>query len=144
MSTSPVEFDPLVFEDCMLSLDGKDYASAVDNVTLVPTTEKKPWNPINGKSRTKVPKPKWALTLNAGQSFDRAGLTAQLIERHGESVPFVLTPTSGAASKIEGEVVLEAGQIGGGAEGVATAGVTLDVNGQPKFTWNAEATAASK
>lgn len=138
MSTAPVEFDPLVFEDCMLSLDGKDYASAVDNVTLVPTTTKVNWNPVNGRSVTKVPKPKWAMTLNVGQSFDRAGLTAQLIENHGKAVPFTLTPASGAAAKIEGTVVLEASQIGGGSEDVATAGVTLDINGQPDFTWNTE------
>jgi hypothetical protein len=34
-------------------------------------------------------------------------------------------------------VTLEAVQIGGGAETIAVSGVTLDVEGQPVFTWSA-------
>lgn len=131
-------FDPVIIEDVLLSLDGVDYAEALDSVILAPTTAKTKFKAVNGKKKSRVAKPDWVLTLNHGQSFDRASLTAQLITRHGESVPFILTPQSGSLAKIEGSVTLEAVQVGGAAEAVATSGVSLDVDAQPKFTWNGE------
>ena len=133
---------PLVIEDVRLSLDGVDYATACDSITLVPTTAKVRWKPVNGRKSTRVPKPDWALTLNLGQDFDRAGLAAQLIERHGESVPFILTPEGSGAAQIAGNVTLEAAQFGGASEAVATSAVTLDVDGQPQFTWRESAAGA--
>lgn len=137
------DFEPLIIEDVALSLDGVDYATEMDSVLLVPTTTKTKFKPVNGKKLSGMAKPDWVLTLNVGQSFDRASLTAQLIERHGENVPFVLTPRSGSLAKVEGTVTLEAIQVGGASEAVATSGVSLDVSGQPKFSWNGTTTAAS-
>lgn len=141
----PLAFDPLVIEDVLLTLDGNDYATALDSITLTPTTTKVEWKPVNGRKTTKVPRPKWALGLNVGQSFNKAGLTAQLIQNHGKRVPFKLQPegADAAASVITGFVTLEAGAIGGGAETVATASLTLDVDGQPDFTWRDDAPAGT-
>lgn len=130
------DFEPLVIEDVRLELDGVDYATALDSVLLVPTTTKNKWKPVNGHKKPRVARPDWVLTLNVGQDFDKASLTAQLITRHGQNVPFVLTPQDGAVAKIEGTVTLEAVQVGGASEAVATSGVSLDVDGQPKWTWN--------
>lgn len=133
----PQDFTPLVIEDVALTLDGVDYATALDSVTLTPTSTKLPWKPVNGRKKNRVGKPAWSLALNLGQSFDRAGLTAKLIADHGKTVPFTLQPQgvgTGLAS-VTGKVLLEAGQIGGGAETVAVASVTLDIDDQPVFTW---------
>lgn len=139
----PLEFNPLVVDNVKLTLDGVDYATALDSVILVPTTTKAKFVPVNGRTKNRVPKPSWALTLNLGQDFDKSSLSAQLIERHGEQVPFILEPEGegSTASKITGIVTLEAGQLGGAAAAVATASVTLDVDEQPAFTWRTATTA---
>lgn len=127
---------PLVIEEVMITLDGKEYSTACDSVTLVPTTTKTPWKPVNGQRKARVARPTWALTLNLGQDFDTTSLTHALIEGHGEVVPFILQPLGeSSAAKIAGNLTLEAVQIGGTAETIATSGVTLDVEGQPVFTW---------
>ena len=129
--------NPLVIEDVMLTLGTKEFSTACDSISLVPTTTKTRWKPVNGKKITRVAKPDWALTLNLGQDFDTAGLTHELIEGHGTTVPFILQPLGSTdTAKIEGEVTLEAVQVGGGSETIAVSAVTLDVSGQPEFTWS--------
>lgn len=128
--------NPLMIEDVALTLGTKEFSTACDSIILVPTTVKTRWKPVNGLSSTKVAKPDWALTLNLGQDFDTAGLTHELITNHGESVPFILAPNGASdTAKIEGFVTLEAVQVGGASASLATSGVTLDVSGQPVFTW---------
>lgn len=128
----------LVIEDVMLTLDGKEYSTACDSIILVPTTTKNRWEPVNGKSQTRVARPSWALTLNLGQDFDTTSLTHALIEGHGSTVPFILQPLGESdTAKIAGSVTLEAVQVGGAGKSIATSGVTLDVDGQPEFTWSA-------
>lgn len=127
----------IVIEDVMLTLDGKEYSTACDSVILVPTTTKNRWKPVNGQKKTRVAKPDWALTLNLGQDFDVTGLTHALIDGHGETVPFILQPLGATdAAKISGSVTLEAVQLGGASEAIATSGVTLDVEGAPVFVWS--------
>lgn len=128
--------NPLVIEDVALTLGTKEFSTACDSVTLVPTTTKTRWKPVNGKATTRVARPSWALTLNLGQDFDTAGLTHELIEGHGTTVPFILAPNGASdTAKIEGFVTLESVQVGGASEVIATSAVTLDVDGQPVFTW---------
>jgi len=128
--------NPLVIEDVALTLGTKEFSTACDSITLVPTTTKTRWKPVNGKGTTRVAKPDWALTLNLGQDFDTTGLTHELIEGHGTTVPFILAPNgSSDTAKIEGFVTLEAVQLGGASQAVATSSITLDVDGQPAFTW---------
>jgi hypothetical protein len=128
--------NPLVIEDVALTLGTKEFSTACDSITLVPTTTKTRWKPVNGKNTTRVAKPDWALTLNLGQDFDTTGLTHELIEGHGTTVPFILSPNgSSDTAKIEGFVTLEAVQLGGASQAVATSSITLDVEGQPAFTW---------
>lgn len=127
---------PLIIEDVSLTLDTTDYATALDSVILIPTTTKASWKPVNGMKSTKVARPSWALTLNIGQNFDKAGLSHKLIVDHGKEVAFTLKPNGESdAAAITGTVVLEAHQLGGAAETIATASVTLDVSGQPEFVW---------
>lgn len=129
--------NPLFIEDVALTLGTKEFSTACDSIVLVPTTAKSRWKPVNGKRKSRVAPPEWALTLNVGQDFDNTGLLHELIENHGQQVPFILKPlgASGVA-QITGTVTLEAAQAGGGAETIATSGVTLDVEDQPEFTWN--------
>jgi hypothetical protein len=129
----------IVLEDVLLKLGTKEFTTACDSIILVPTTTKLRWKPVNGKKKTIVAKPDWALTLNLGQDFDTTGLTHELIEGHGTTVAFELTPAAGETAKVTGSVTLEAVQIGGASETIAVSSVTLDVEGQPIFTWNAVA-----
>lgn len=127
----------VVLEDVALTLGTKEFSTACDSVALVPTTGKLRWKPVNGAKRTIVAKPDWALTLNLGQDFDTAGLTHELIEGHGTTVPFILKPLGASdAAEISGSVTLEAVQVGGGSETIAVSSVTLDVSGQPTFVWS--------
>jgi hypothetical protein len=128
-----------VIEDVALTLGDKEFSTACDSIVLVPTTTKARWKPVNGKKKTVVAKPDWALTLNLGQDFDTTGLTHELIAGHGTSVPFTLKPLGASdAAEISGSVTLEAVQVGGGSETIATSAVTLDVDGQPTFVWSGE------
>lgn len=128
----------VVLEEVSLTLDGKEYSTACDSVTLTPTTTKKVWTPVNGKTITRTPKPKWELGLNLGQDFDTTGLQHALIDGHGSTVPFILKPLGASdAAEITGSVTLEAVQVGGTGEEVGTAAVTLGVSGQPVFVWSA-------
>lgn len=128
-------FAPLVIDAVALQIGTVEYGSQVDSVLLVPTTPKTKFKGVNGRKSTRVAKPDWVLTLNLGQSFDKAALSAQLIDNHGKQLPFTLTPEGGGVAKVTGTVTLEAGQLGGASEAVATASVTLDVDNQPVFTW---------
>ena len=77
------------------------------------------------------------LFRSIGQDFDTTSLQHELITGHGKSVPFILKPQGeAAAAEISGSVTLEAIQVGGASETVAVSSVTLDVDGQPEFTWN--------
>lgn len=130
------EFEPLVIDNVALMIGSVDYGAEVDSVLLVPTTPKVKFKGVNGKKSGKVAKPDWVLTLNLGQSFDKAALSAQLIEQHGKKLPFTISPEGeSGVSKVTGTVLMEAAQVGGASEGIATASVTLDVENQPVFAW---------
>lgn len=138
-------YSPLVIEDVHLTLAGTEYADALDSITLTPTTATVTRPAVNGKRKHRAPKPSWVLDLSVGQDFDKASLTAQLIQKHGQVVPFELRPngTATTAAKISGNVMLLAGAIGGAAEGVAASTVSLPVEDQPAFVWNNAATAGA-
>jgi hypothetical protein len=124
----------------MLTLGTKEFSTALDSITLTPTTTKLRRTAVNGKSKTRVPAPDWALGLTYGQDFDSTGLSHELLTKHGQEVPFTLQPLGDAdAAEITGFVTLEAGAVGGAAKAIAQSTVTLDVNGQPVFTWNTPA-----
>lgn len=131
----PIPFAPLVIDAVALQIGTVDYGSQVDSVLLVPTTPKTKFKGVNGFKSTRVADPDWVLTLNLGQSFDTTALSAQLIQNHGKQLPFTITPEGSGVAKITGTVTMEAGQLGGASEAVATASVTLDVENQPAFTW---------
>lgn len=131
----PLDFAPLVIDAVALQIGTVEYGSQVDSVLLVPTTPKTKFKGVNGRKSTRVARPDWVLTLNLGQSFDKAALSAQLIDNHGKQLPFTVTPEGSGLAKVTGTVTMEAGQLGGASEAVATASVTLDVENQPVFTW---------
>ena len=126
-----------VVENVMLTLGTKEFSTALDSITLTPTTTKLRRTAVNGVSKTRVPLPDWALALNYGQDFDSTGLSHELLTKHGQEVDFTINPLgAGELAEITGKVTLEAGAIGGAAKTIAASTVTLDVNGQPDFTWN--------
>jgi hypothetical protein len=125
----------VVIENVMLTLGTKEFSTALDSITLTPTTTKLRRTAVNGKSKTRVPLPDWALALTYGQDFDDTGLSHELLTKHGQEVDFVLKPL-GDEAEITGTVTLEAGAVGGAAKAIAQSTVTLDVNGQPVFAWN--------
>ena len=121
----------------MLTLGTKEFSTALDSITLTPTTTKLRRTAVNGKSRTRVPLPDWSLALTYGQDFDDTGLSHELLTKHGQEVSFTLQPLGDTdTAEITGFVTLEAGAVGGAAKATAASTVTLDVNGQPTFTWN--------
>jgi len=127
---------PRIIENCTLTLGGTEFSTAIDEAKLTPAVTKTRWKPINGKKITITSKADWTLNLNLGQDFDTTSLQAYLSEHHGEVVPFELKPegsTGGAGAT--GSVTCEATDFGGKGDELATAGVALDVAGEPDFTW---------
>lgn len=123
----------LNIKDAQLTLDAVTYGGAIDNANISATVEDMVWKPISGEDQSAVGEPELTLNVNFGQDYStNTTLTAILITRHGEAVPFILATKTGEVVAT-GECVLKfPSQIGGG-RGVATASVAMRINGTP--TW---------
>lgn len=135
---------PLFIDDVVLELDGTEYSTAVDSVTITTTKSKIVWKPVNGRKTTVVGKADFALVLNLGQDFATTGLMHQLVEGHGTIVPFTVKPRAGEIAEVSGTVTLEIpDSMLGAAETVATSAVTLGIEAAPTFVWTSSAPAGA-
>lgn len=125
----------LTIKQALVSLDGEEYADAIDNVTLAVTYETTEWVPVSGAVQSSVGQKKHVLNLNLGQSMTNGELMHTLYTEHGNEVPFSIRPLGSTTPAITGTCVITApAQIGGGV-GIATTSATLPVKGDPLITW---------
>lgn len=94
------------------------------------------WKPISGNMQGQTGALQWEVQLDLGQDTKTGGLMQYLIANHGAAGKCEFFPKGGTTTpKFVGDVVLKAPSALGGGVGIATASVTLRVDGQPVITW---------
>lgn len=123
----------LNIKQAQLDLGGATYGGAVLDANITATVEDLAWQPISGEDQYETGEPEHTLNVNFGQDLSTdTTLTAFLMSKHGQTVPFKLYPkgdTTGPSA--EGTVTVKFPSQVGGARGVATATSAMRVNGQP-------------
>lgn len=127
-----IEVKPIVLRDVLLKIAVDDYEKHVSGVSIVPTTGSVTWNGLNPDAAFNFPtSTTWAAQLDYAQDWDTANsLSRYLFDHEGEKVTMLFEPVRGGLGW-EVEVSIAPGSIGGQVNAVATATVTLGVNGRP-------------
>ncbi|NYF29235.1 MULTISPECIES: hypothetical protein [unclassified Microbacterium] len=134
MSTPPVV--PIILNDCELLVEEDNYEAHVSQVQLDPSTNIARWKGLTPTSTHAFPTtPEWALLLAYAQDWATPNsLSSYLFEHVGERKTFKFKPkkaATGTAPTITVVAFIAPGSIGGQVDQVATASVTLGVEGQP-------------
>lgn len=127
-----IDVKPIVLRDVLLSIAADDYEKHVSGVTITPTTGSVTWNGLTPTAAYSFPtSTTWALQLDYAQDWDTANsLSRYLFDHEGEEVTMTFEPVKGGLGW-RVDVVIVPGSIGGQVNAVATATVTLGVNGRP-------------
>lgn len=127
-----IDVKPIVLRDVLLSIAADDYEKHVSGVTITPTTGSVTWNGLTPAAAYSFPtSTTWALQLDYAQDWDTANsLSRYLFDHEGEEVSMTFEPVKGGLGW-QVDVVIVPGSIGGQVNAVATATVTLGVNGRP-------------
>lgn len=128
-----VAIQPILLSDIDLTIGANGYAGSVSSAALVPNANIVTWKGMKKGSNYSFPTdPTWQLNLNFAQDWEAAtSLSNYLLANAGKIVPdCILAPKSGGqAFKVT--LILVPGQIGGDGDTVATATVSLGVQGAP-------------
>jgi hypothetical protein len=117
-----------------LEIVADDYTSAVSSVTLTPTVPNSEFKDIGGGVQSFVGSPTWQLDLTYAQDWATANsLSLKLMTDIGLTKVIKLTPVAGGKN-VTVSAVIQPGAIGGTADGVATASVSLKITGQPVWS----------
>lgn len=124
---------PIVLKDCIVSIDGNDYAAAINSVVFTPTASTVTFKGLKkGAVFTDVAEATWACALSFAQDWaEEESLSNYLHENEGDIVDAVFRPRSGSGPSVEAEIVITPGAIGGAVDATAVATVNLGVQGKP-------------
>lgn len=112
-----------------------EFGDAIDIVKANISSDDVQWVPVSGLVLNETGALKWDVEINLGQDTKTGGLLQYLITNHGAKGKIEFYPKGGTVPKFVGDVVLKAPNTLGGGVGVATASVSLKVDGQPIITW---------
>jgi hypothetical protein len=117
-----------------LEIVSDDFTAAVSAVALTPTVPNSEFKDIGGGVQSFVGAPSWTLDLTYAQDWTTAtSLSHKLMSDIGLTKVVKLTPVTGGRL-VTVSVVIQPGAIGGAADSVATATVSLKVTGQPVWS----------
>jgi hypothetical protein len=108
-----------------------EYTAAVTSCGLTPTTPKSQVTDIGGGVQAFVGKPTWMADIEYNQDWKTATSLSQ-ISMHGQTKTFKYTPASGGQVATF-DALIEVGRMGGAANALHNASVSLQVIGQPSF-----------
>ncbi|WP_248242979.1 hypothetical protein [Microbacterium kunmingense] len=130
---------PLIANAAYFGTTGKlevgtdEYTTSVTSCALVPNTPKAQTTDIGGGVTSFVGAAQWSAQITFKQDWSTANsLSQQLIAWHGTPKIFKYTPNAGG-KVVTFTVIAEAAQVGGGANSIHEATVTLQIVGQPTF-----------
>lgn len=131
-------FDPTYMTESVVTIGegaGTDYGAEVSGFQLVPTYATATWKGLKpGSVFTKSGRATWVLTINFGQDHEAAtSLSTFLFENEGEQFPFSVEPI-GDGTAFSGDLIAQAGPIGGDVDQFGNASVSLPVLGKPTRT----------
>jgi hypothetical protein len=128
-------FDPTYMTESVLEIGTTDYAAEVSGFQLVPTYTTASWKGLKpGSVFTRSGKATWVLTINFGQDHELAtSLSTFLHENEGLQFPYSVAPLDGCTA-FSGELIAQAGPIGGEVDQFGNSTVSLPVQGKPTRT----------
>lgn len=126
---------PIILSDIELGIGSDNYEAHVSRAVLTPTTPTAVWKGMTPTAHHNlVGTPTWALELDFAQDHETASsMSLYLAANVGQVKAVTLEPKKGGSS-FAVNVVIVPGAIGGALDSVATATVSLPVNGQPVRT----------
>lgn len=109
-----------------------DYEAHVSQVQFDPNTPSAVFKGLTpGGAKTFVGEPSWTCALAYAQDWENEdSLSRFLLAHQGESIPCLFEPVKGGQG-FEATLIITPGSIGGSVDAVATATVTLGVDGAP-------------
>lgn len=128
-------FDPTYMTESVLSIGATDYAAEVSGFQLVPTYQTATFKGLKaGSVFTRSGKGTWVLTINFGQDHELAtSLSTFLFVNEGTQYAFSVEPVDGGTA-FSGQLIAQAGPIGGEVDQFGNSTVTLPVLGKPVRT----------
>jgi hypothetical protein len=112
-----------------------EFGDAVDQAKVNISSDDFTWTPVSGTVQNQVGALKYEVALNLGQDTKTGGLMQFLVSNHGASGKIEFYPKGGTTPKFAGDIVIKAPDGYGGGVGVATAAVTMKIDGTPAITW---------
>ncbi|HEU5223928.1 MAG TPA: hypothetical protein VFU07_09670 [Candidatus Lumbricidophila sp.] len=110
-----------------------NYEQSVSSAKFVPTTPIASFTGIGGTTTSAAGAPTWVLTLTFAQDWLTANsLSNYLMDNKGTTKVVQLAPVGGGTA-FDATVLIVASDIGGDANSLATASVTLTVIGAPSL-----------
>ena len=127
-----IAVQPILMGNASLTFGADGYQAHVSSATFTPTSSVVTWKGLSpaavfsfGANAT------WTLDLELAQDWETASaLSRYLYENEGQTVAVVFEPVDGGAS-VTADVIITPGAIGGAVDAVATATVSLGVQGRP-------------
>ena len=137
MATPSIQ--PIILNDVVLVVAADNYEAHVSKVEFVPTTSIVKWKGLAPTSVHQFPtSSEWVLNLDYAQDWATANSLSQyLFDNEGTSKVFVFKPkkpAAGTAPTWTATAYVSPGAIGGAIDTVATASVSLGVQGKPVRT----------
>ncbi|MDZ5145335.1 hypothetical protein [Microbacterium testaceum] len=131
-----IAVQPIILNDVALTVAADNYEAHVSEVSFTPSSSTVNWKGLTpasvfsfGTSST------WTATLAYAQDWSTTNsLSRYLFENEGKSVTMTFKPkkpATGTAPTWTATVIVAPGSIGGAVDTVATASVTLGVQGKP-------------
>lgn len=118
--------------DAESSTTPDDFAAHCSSVTFTPSGGTVTWNGLKANSFTDATVPTWACGLEYAQDWTSdKSLSRFLYENEGKRFGVLFSPSAGKAPSFGGTVIVTPGAIGGAVNAVATASVTLGMDGRP-------------
>jgi len=136
MATTNVAAKPFTLKDVSLligpSATNFEFKTSVSSVTFTPSSSPTTWTGLGGNTFTDVSTATWVVTLEYAQDWDTPNsLSRYLHTTEGQTVDCTFKPKSAGTPTVTAKVIVTPGSIGGTVNQVATASVTLGVDGKP-------------
>lgn len=132
-----IAVQPHVLKDMVFTVGLDDYEAHLSSCEIVPTTETPQikWQgltPTAAFSEAGTPTTSWALVVNSAQDWETANSFSQYCMTNARTTKsVVLKPQRGKGKKFSFDVTIVPGRIGGELNTVATAGLTMPIDGEP-------------
>lgn len=127
-----IAVQPIILNDVTLTVGTDSYEAHVSQVQMDPTSQTVRWR---GMTPTSVHSfgttAEWAATLTYAQDWETTNsLSNYLYDHEGETIPVTFAPKAGGTAW-DASLIIAPGSIGGTGDTVATATVTLGIDGRP-------------